>query len=284
MATVGSPECTSDWLALRESADAAARASELLDPLRAHLASAPRAAEHLVICDIGCGTGSMGRWLAGQLDGPQVWILHDRDPDLLDRASASMADSAADGSPVAVVTQEADITHLRADDLSDTSLVTASAVLDLLSREQVDKLAAACVDAGCPALLTLSVVGRVDLSPADPFDAEIAAAFNAHQRRVTRGRRLLGPDAACAAAEAFQQRGAAVHSRPSLWQLGPDQPELMAEWLRGWVDAACEQRPDLAPQGGAYLRRRLEECDAGKLRVTVHHIDLLVLPAAGAVQ
>ena len=25
----------------------------------------------------------MGRWLAPLLDGPQHWVLHDRDPDLL---------------------------------------------------------------------------------------------------------------------------------------------------------------------------------------------------------
>jgi len=35
----------------------------------------------------------------------------------------------------------------------------------------------------------------VDLIPVDPLDAEIAAAFNAHQRRAVGSRRLLGPDA-----------------------------------------------------------------------------------------
>ena len=32
-------------------------------------------------------------------------------------------------------------------------------------------------------LLALTVVGRVALTPADPLDARIGAAFNAHQRR-----------------------------------------------------------------------------------------------------
>jgi hypothetical protein len=176
------------------------------------------------------------------------------------------------------VTQEGDITHIRAADLADTSLVTASALLDLLTADEMDGLAAACVDANCPALLALSVVGRVDLSPADPLDAEVAAAFNAHQRRIANGRRLLGPDAVNVATETFERRGTTVWSHPSPWRLDAHRAALTAEWLRGWVAAACEQRPDLTRQGNAYLRRRLEACAAGELRVVVHHRDLLALP------
>ena len=54
-------------------------------------------------------------------------------------------------------------------------------------------------------LLALTVAGRVALTPADPLDARMAAAFNAHQRRTTRGR-LLGPDAVAAAVESSAGR------------------------------------------------------------------------------
>ena len=37
----------------------------------------------LLVHDLGSGTGSMVRWLAPRLPGPQHWVLHDRDPDLL---------------------------------------------------------------------------------------------------------------------------------------------------------------------------------------------------------
>lgn len=180
-----------------------------------------------------------------------------------------------------VETRVEDVTHLRASDLAGTSLVVASALLDLLTAGEVDRLAEACVGAGCPALLTLSVTGRVELTPGDPLDAEIAAAFDAHQRRTERGRRLLGPDAVAATTSAFQALGARVRSRPSPWRLGPERSTLVAEWLRGWVGAAGEQRPDL-PVGG-YLRRRLAACAAGDLRVVVQHSDLLALPAGGGV-
>jgi SAM-dependent methyltransferase len=254
-----------EWLALREKADAEARATDLLDPLRESLLNR----RPLLIRDLGCGTGSMGRWLAGRLDGPQHWVLHDRDPRLLELAGASMT-----GEGVTVETREGDLTALRADDFADTSLVTASALLDLFTSAEVNALADAC--AGHPVLFTLSVAGQVELDPAEPLDTEFEAAFNAHQRRVVDGRRLLGPDAIDVAAAAFERLGAEVITRPSPWRLGPDQAALAGEWLRGWVDAACEQAPALAAEAPAYLRRRLD----GELRVMVHHTDLLALPRA----
>jgi hypothetical protein len=276
----GSPVCAPDWLALREGADAAARAPELADQLGAHLAA--RAGAATVIADLGCGTGSMGRWLAGRLPGPQRWILHDRDPRLLAQARAGLPHTAADGAAVTARTRQGDLTELRAAELTGTALVTASALLDLLTAEEVDGIAAACAGAGCAALLTLTVVGRVEITPADPLDAAFAAAFDTHQRRATGGRRLLGPDAGAAAAEAFTRRGASVRTGHSPWRLGAGQAELVEEWLRGWIGAACEQRPDLARHAGPYLRRRLDDCAAGVLRVLVGHVDLLALPAGGS--
>jgi SAM-dependent methyltransferase len=251
------------WLELREAADAQSRAGDLVVPLR-RLFTGP-----LVIRDLGCGTGSMSRWLAPRLPGPQRWILYDRDPALLDHAATTGIESAA------VETEHRDITTLTAEDLDGTSLVTASALLDLLTGEEVERLAAACVAAGCPALLTLSVVGQAELDPADPLDEAIGSAFNAHQRRTAGGRRLLGPDAPVVAAEAFRRLGAAVLVRPSPWRLGPDHAALIAEWLRGWVGAACQQRPELTGRAEAYLERRLAAAAAGELRVLVGHSDLL---------
>src|SRR4051795_8930408 len=71
-----------EWLDLREDADAAARNAELVDLLLPSLGDAS-----LIIRDLGSGTGSMGRWLAARLSGPQHWILHDRDPALLAEAA-----------------------------------------------------------------------------------------------------------------------------------------------------------------------------------------------------
>ncbi|MEW2400648.1 class I SAM-dependent methyltransferase [Streptomyces sp. NPDC046862] len=262
------------WLELREPADAAARAADLLDPLRIRLANLPGRATGLVVHDLGCGTGSMGRWLAPRIDGAQRWVLHDHDADLLRLATARAPRAAGDGSPVTVTTRRGDLARLTAADLAGASLVTASALLDVLTRDEIGALAEACVGVGCPVLLTLSVAGRVEFTPSHPLDTEIADAFNAHQRRGD----LLGPDAVTVACEAFSERGATVRLHPSAWKLGPEHAALTQEWLRGWVGAAIEQRPELKERAEAYLEQRLEQCAAGELRVVVHHSDLLALP------
>ena len=193
----------------------------------------------------------MGRWLAPRLPGPQHWVIHDRDPALLELVEAPAE------------ARLSDITQLTPEDLAGASLVTASALLDLLTRDELVRMLRACARA--PMLLALTVLGRVTLSPAEPLDARIGAAFNAHQRRGGR----LGPDAVAAAVE---RSAAQVLVRPSPWRL--DDPDLIAEWFDGWVAAACEQEPELAAEAGAYRERRM----AQELRVTVDHADLLVLP------
>jgi hypothetical protein len=276
LSTPGSPVCAPDWLALREPADAVARAPGLADRLQEHLVGEYPGAGRLVVRDLGCGTGSMGRWLAGRLPGPQHWVLHERDPVLLERALATP--------PPGVTTEPSpgDFTDLDAGWLAGTALVTASALLDLLTAEEIDRLAAACTAAGCPALLTLSVTGSVLLTPEEPLDAAFSAAFAAHQRRIVDGRRLLGPDAAPAAAAAFRRHRAQVVRAPSPWRLGPGDDELIEEWLRGWLAAGCEQRPELAAEADGYLRRRIDAAAHGALRVVVGHADLLALPEGGA--
>ena len=228
-----------DWLSLREPADASARSAELAGRL-----GRPR-----VIHDLGGGTGAMGRWLAPRLPGPQHWVVHDRDEALLELVDVPAA---------TVETRVCDITRLQASDLAGADLVTASALLDLLTADELARIVRAC--AGIPMLLTLSVTGRVALDPPDPLDARIGAAFNAHQRRGG----LLGPDA-------VGRLPGIV--RPSPWRLGPADAGLIAEWLEGWVGAACEQDPALEP--GAYLERRMAHTE---LAVTVDHADVLVPP------
>ncbi|HXF32680.1 MAG TPA: hypothetical protein VN522_14285 [Solirubrobacterales bacterium] len=262
------------WLALREPADAEARARDLPEALeRALPADGPR-----VIHDLGCGTGAMGRWLAPLLAGPQHWVLHDRDADLLALAAADPPRPAADGAPVTVETKRADIVRMDARDLAGATLITASALLDMLTAAELDRLAGLCVGAGCPILLTLSVVGRVEITPSDPLDRRVAAAFDAHQRRATKRGRLLGPGAVDFAVEVFRRLGGEVLVRPSPWRLGPAHSALATEWFTGWVGAACEQEAELADDCESYASRRLQQASAGELTVTVGHADLLVFP------
>ena len=248
-----------EWLALREPADAAARSAELAERLGRHL---PAAGRH-VIHDLGGASGAMGRWLAPRLPGPQHWVVHDRDGALLELAAAGPPRAAT------VEARRSDITQLTPDDLAGASLVTASALLDMLTADELARMLGAST--GLPTLIALTVTGRVTLTPADPLDARIEAAFNAHQRRGGR----LGPDAVAAAANRL---GGEIIVRASPWRLGAAHAELTTEWFAGWVAAACEQEPALAAQAAAYRDRRLAQAAAGELAVTVDHADLLALP------
>ncbi len=266
------------WLRLREPADAAARSVLLAHRLRATHPARPASAV-TVVHDLGCGTGSLGRWLAPVLDGPQHWVLHDRDADLLHVAAADPPRRSANGAAVTVEARHGDdVTRLRPGDLAGASLDTASALLDMLTADEVERLVRLCVDVGCPALVTLSVTGRVALTPADPLDHDLARAFNDHQRRTIGSRTLLGPDAVEVAVRLFCSLGAAVTTDASPWELDARSPSLTSQWLDGWVGAASEQRPELAQAGSAYLVRRRAQLRAGLLRVTVHHVDLLAQP------
>jgi hypothetical protein len=265
-----------DWLALREAADAAARATDLADEVRRRLPDGGTVTVH----DLGCGTGSMGRWLAPRRGRPQHWVRYDRDADLLRRAAERLPDGtdSTDGTAVTSETRCRDISRLDADDLAGASLVTASALLDVLTADELARCVDACVGAGCPVLFTHSVSGRVRISPDDPLDQQVADAFDPHQRRTAGDRTLLGPDAGEAAADRFSRRGYDVVVRPSPWRLGAADAALTTEWFAGWVGAACEQRPELDAVAEPYARRRLADAAAGRLRVTVDHVDLLALP------
>jgi hypothetical protein len=122
------------------------------------------------------------------------------------------------------------------------------------------------------------VVGHVKLTPADHLDRRVAAAFDAHQRRMTERGCLLGPDAVTFAVERFTRLGAEILIRPSPWRLGVAHAKLAAEWFAGWVGAAYEQEVALAAEAELYARRRLAQAAAGELAVTVDHADLLVSP------
>ena len=264
-----------DWLLLREPADAAARSVELAERHARHLATAGR----LVIHDLGGGSGAMGRWLAPRLPGPQHWVVHDRDADLLKLAVADAAGPAADGAAVTVEARRSEIARLAPGDLTGASLIVASALLDMLTADELVGMLGACAGIGRrPMLLALTVVGRVTLIPADPLDAHMAAAFNGHQQRRTTAGRKLGPSAVAAAVDELRGTGAEVLVRPSPWRLDAAHADLAAEWFGGWVAAACEQEPALAAEAAAYRDRRLAQAAAGELAATVDHADLLMLP------
>ena len=265
---------TAEWLALREPADAVARSLTLLVELTGQLSSWRErgpVAGPMVVHDLGSGTGSMRRWLAPRLPWPQQWVQHDRDVRL---AAAGQEGVLAEHGRL--ITCDCELADLTADHLAGAELITCSALLDVLTTTAADRLVTVAAGVRVPLLLTLTVVGRVRLNPADPLDQALGTAFDDHQRRLTQAGRLLGPDAVPYVSARLSELGASVRIEPSPWRLGSGSAALAATWLEGWLAAAVEQDPTLTGAAERYRARRHAQLDAGALEVTVGHSDLLV--------
>jgi hypothetical protein len=276
-----------DWLELREPADAAARSVELAQVLAQRLADpavcepADEQTRRLVVHDLGAGTGSMARWLGPRLPGPQRWVLHDRDADLSRQALIDRPLTGS-GDPASLDIRIEDITRLGPSGLAGADLITASALLDMLTTEELQRVIRSCAVARCPVLFSLTVTGSIDMDPAHSLDPELVSAFNDHQRRPARGGTLLGPDAGDTAAAELTDVGYDVWTASSPWQLAGDERRLIAAWLAGWVTAAVEQRPYLALAAEDYLATRGRQIADDALAVSIGHIDILAVPGGGS--
>jgi SAM-dependent methyltransferase len=267
---VGEETFAQDWLALREPVDHRSRAADLVVPLaewwESHLSRR--------VLDLGSGTGSNLRHLAPRLPGEQVWTLVDRDAALLERATHT--DVAVRGvGGVECVVGELDREGLGL--VPGADLVTASALLDLVTHEWLERLVAACQAAGSAALLALTWDGTMTWDDPDPDDALVAEAVRSHQLRDKGMGPALGPAAGPAAERAFRAAGYDTRLRPSPWRLGADDASLARALIDGWVAAASKQRPDDAPliQNWAGRRRATTASTPG---LEVGHVDLLALP------
>ncbi len=260
-----------DWLTLREPADHAARSLALLERLRKEWCSADKP---LRIVDLGSGTGSNLRYLAPRLPAPQQWTLVDHDPELLGRVRAPV-----DARTARLQTEQAD---LRDWDLPATGadLVTASALLDLVSADWLDRLVRACARDHTAALLVLSYDGSVSWTAPDPDDEFVRTAVNVHQERDKGLGAALGPQATEEAAERFRQVGYRVWIEPSSWYLDAASLPLARQLIAGWGNAAAEAFPEQTGTLRDWGARRVEDLRSGRTELQVSHRDLLALPDA----
>lgn len=251
------------WLTMREPVDHRSRSDLLLAPMRYWM----NELNPLRVLDLGAGTGSNLRYLAPRLDTTQHWTLVDHDAALLKRVH----------SPSANVRCETRVKDLRAVDamkLDQVDLVTASALLDLVSKEWLEQLAAQCAGQGAAALFALNYNGAVHWSEPEPEDAAVLAAFNAHHRGDKGFGPALGSNAGPAITDAFRQRGYQVITGISPWQLTAQDRQLQRALLDGWCEAACEQDPARVDAYRAWSDRRR----MAPVAVTVGHLDVLAIP------
>lgn len=268
-----------DWLSLREPVDHRSRADELMGPL----VGAWRAHGWRRAVDLGSGTGSNVRFLAPRLPMPQTWILVDHDASLLDRV---------------VLPPEADDAVYLTGDLSreglaaleSAHLVTASALLDLVSEAWLGRVVEAAVSGGRGVLFVGTYDGGVswrapggaaDVGPTSgvhPDDAWMRDLVNRHQTRDKGLGAALGPRAAGWARARFEEAGYRTWLVPSPWRLEAGDERLAEQLVEGWAAAAAEEDPASTVRVRAWADARLRTIRSGAFHMTVGHLDLLALP------
>lgn len=278
MTGIPSLRAAADWLDLRGKADEDARdrgAAHLLDALTDFLSS--RGAVTLQVVDLGAGTGANRRYLQPRLRWPQQWVVVDPDAEHLDHPAHEDAVRIEAG----IMEMSGALDEVGVAD-GGVRLVTCAALLDVVTEQELARLAQMVVDGDGPALFSLSVDGRVQWSPADPADDLVAGVFDQHQQRQGR----LGPEAPAVLtrlltgllADLSTPAGGTVRSAQTDWRLGPTTAKLLRRWLDERVESVLDQEPALAADVGRWHERRLAQLRSGQLRVRVGHTDLLVLP------
>lgn len=276
----------SGWLDLRVPFDDAARqcALPLLDKA---VDALPEDSERpLVIIDLGAGIGNSMRWFDRHLrrrlpDRRLHRVLVDSDAAALDIAAqrfgtavrtvatpiASLPGVAAEA--LAEVAAEAPAETSAASPRPADLLITGSALLDVLTRDDMVVIAETLARFSGVGLFLLSVSGRWKLTPSHLDDAVLDEAFSRHQRRDSR----LGTHAVATLAAEACRIGGQVDTSNSFWDLkAPRDAGFLTRFLTERVDAAIEADPRLATIGRAWLDTRLH----GGLEVVVDHTDVLI--------
>lgn len=277
-----------DWLALREPADCAARSSRLADAIAGALAR-----EAVVSAlDLATGTGSNVRYLAERLPARQDWLLVDRDPMLLAHVPELMREWAnlrgydsnvddhrlllrGDRLMCGLQTRQMDLSAI--DDaaiFTGRTLVTASALLDLVSERWLHALAARCRENGSAALFALIYDGRIRCFPEEAEDEMIQQMVNRHQQTDKGFGVAAGPDAAPQAGRCFAGAGYHVQCESSDWVLSPHAGELQRRLIDGWAHAAAEIAPAQSASIRSWQSRRLAHVAQNRSRLVVGHQDL----------
>jgi hypothetical protein len=246
------------WLALREPADAAARSAAL-----ASFATSLQTAA-LRILDLGGGTGANTRYLSSRLPSPQHWTIVDNDAALLARA------------PAFAETHTSDLNAVVDDEelFEDCTLVTASALLDLVSQPWLTKLVLRCRAVNAAVLFALSYDGRIVCSPEEPEDEDVRRLVNAHQKTDKGFGPALGPDAATRAVSLLSDAGYTTRQERTDWKLTGDMRALQRELVTGWARAASEMAPERSDAITGWHSRRMAHIDAGRSRIVVGHVDV----------
>jgi hypothetical protein len=274
-------EFSSEWLDLREQADARARSADITNAVSAHFALR----DEVHVLDLASGTGANLRATASLLPRRQAWTLVDHDAALLATAKkrlASWADTfetegealqmRKDGCEIAVTFTVADLAIETAALLDKPwHLVTASAFFDLASETYIRSLAKILAARRTPLYAALTYNGLRRWIPHRPADNQMAAAFHRHQMRDKGFGNAAGPLAASVLGDQFRLHGYTVLEGDSSWRLERGERMLIEELVRTHAVAVSEI-------GGVEDKTILDWVKVPRTGTLVGHTDTFAVP------
>ena len=226
------------WLTLRESADAVARSSVVLDRAKAFFSETPETG--MLVCDLGAGTGASVDAFSHLFRVPLTWQLVDVDASNLALARTRRPRVGA-SHDIRVETKVHDLAKDPAPWSASACLVTATALFDLVSIPWLQEFTAALVRDRLALLATLTYDGSLELTPRHSLDDGMIDAFNAHQRTNKGFGPAAGPDASGVLESLVMRHGYEIVSGDSPWRLTIEKDrELILALLDGWAEAARE--------------------------------------------
>lgn len=259
------------WLDLRENADFAARdkslASQALDWLGQ--ATDPISPDRIIV-DLGAGTGATLRALTKLGASNLVWRLVDVDGKLLDEALRRH------GKNYLIEDYQADLNVIGELPLTGAHIITASALMDLVSAEFIDTLIDRISARKTAVYCALNYDGTTHWTPAHPLDEKILAAFNRDQRKDKGFGPALGPDCTSHLTKTLENKGYAVTIAQSPWQLTASNAQLLEELINGIAAAVNEGYGLEANEINEWKHFRITNIEKGNC--TIGHYDLLALP------
>ncbi len=275
-----------EWLALREPFDAAARSLSLAGQFVAALPARPR------LLNLGAGIGGSFRFLAPMIGRAQVWTFVETDDGLLGEAFDRTATWAERQGWTVTWPGRALLVHApggawriegRVEDLDDPfaalatvrhDAVVCDALSDGASGAWIAELANAIRH---PCLTTLVRDGRDAWLPLHPADALVRAGV---RRALARGQNfgpMLGVSTPSHLMRRFATRGHSMRSAPSDWRV-PGSAISMAVALTAAAAAASLALPARRTAIDEWEHARLTQARRGGLAIRLGHRDILALP------
>ncbi|WP_166259557.1 glycosyltransferase [Marinobacter salicampi] len=282
------------WLQLREPADHRSRDHKLTAAAAQWLRQ--KEPHEPLVLDLGCGSGSNYRYFYSASAGaysartgngtplaPDArWLLVDQDQTLLAvaRRLNEEGDCYAESRQIRY-----QVCRLTSSDfprqLPDRpDLITASALIDLVTAPWLQALARYANSARAGLLVTLSYAGDFSFSPAHPDDSWLLELVNRHQQSDKGEGKALGPHAPRRLQQELEAEGYHVQLGDSPWHLDKQDQALQAALVDGWKTAALDQSPDDARRITLWAEARQKAIAAGQLGITVSHVDLFATPGA----